>query len=62
MFLEWLELAIAEAVDPVSGNHSEMDDQVQNVVAVDPDSVTVVLLFAGQQGSSTFLILCNIGG
>lgn len=61
MLFEWLELAVAETVDPVSGNHSEMDDQVQNVVAVDPDSISVVLLFIDQQGSSTFRILCNIG-
>lgn len=43
LFLKRLQLTPSEAVDPASWDHSEMDDQVQDVVTVNPNTVAVML-------------------
>lgn len=37
--LKTLELAVPELVDPCDWCHGEMDDKVQDIVAIDPDSI-----------------------
>lgn len=49
MNLERLELAIAKLVDPGDRGKAEVNDEIQHVVAVDLDTISVMLFEGGQQ-------------
>ena len=43
MYFKWLQLAIAKFVDPRDWSQTKMNHQIQDIVAIDLDAITMVL-------------------
>lgn len=44
VYLKWLQLAIAEFVDPWDRSQTKVNHQIQDIIAVDFDAISVMLL------------------